>query len=566
MEDRKNAIFEAKKTILVVDDEEINRQILTMILSEDFHVLEASDGKEALEMLRKGDHKIDIVLLDIFMPMDGREVLKIRQQDPELRKIPFFVCTSDKDIEEECFGLGANDFVKKPYENADIVVARIKRMIELYEDRSILKEVEREKLTNLFNREFFKKYAQQFDALAPNVPKDMLSISINRFGLIHELYGKEVSDKILLAIAEQLVTYLSSGNGLAGKDAESTFMVYCEHHEDYGDLPKKLQEAIKAIASDVNISLRIGEYPLVNPSLDKDIALERTKATADTFNSDYAKPIAIYNEEKQAFALHIEELIDVFPQALKDEEFQLFFQPKYNIQGEKPVLASAEVLIRWISPKFGFVSPGEFIPAFEEHGLIGKLDAYILEKAAVYMRKWKEQYGIEMPLSLNVSRVDVYRPHLVEEIIQHVDSNGVDRKNYYIEITESAFVEDAKTVIPVIEKIRNSGFKVEIDDFGSGYSSFGALVDLPFDVLKIDMQFIRALDQKPKAKDIVKMIINLAKTLNAMTVAEGVENESQYLFLKESGCDVIQGYYFSKPLNLADFEALIVKENANHGR
>ena len=565
MEERKNPIFETKKTILVVDDEEINRSILSAILEEDFHVLEASDGKEALDILRKGEHKIDLVLLDIFMPMDGREVLRIRQKDLDLKKIPFFVCTSDKNIEEECFHLGANDFVKKPYENADIVVARIRRMIELYEDRSILKDVERDKLTNLLNREFFKKFSQQFDALFPEIDKDMLSISIDRFGLIHELYGNELSNKILLAIADQLLEFLSERKGLAGKDAESAFMVYCEHQEDYASLSKKLNEAIHHIASDINVSLRIGVYPLIRADLDKDIAIERAKSTADVLMNDYSKSIAIYNEEKQATALHMEELIDVFPQALQEEQFKLFFQPKYHIQGDKAVFASAEVLIRWISPKFGFISPGEFIPVFEENGLIGKLDAYILEKSAVYMRRWKEKYGLDIPLSVNLSRVDIYRPNIVEEIIKYVDSNNVPRKNYYVEITESAFVEDSKTVIPVIHKIRDSGFKIEIDDFGSGYSSFGALVDLPFDVLKIDMQFIRGLDANPKVKVIVKMIINLAKVLNALTVAEGVENESQYRFLKENGCDVIQGYYLSKPLSLTDFEALIERDLINHG-
>ena len=560
MKEKKNSIFEAMKTILVVDDEEINRDILSSILNDDFHVLEASDGKEALDILNKGDHKVDLVLLDVFMPMDGREVLKIRQQNLDLKKIPFIVCTSDKNIEEECFKLGVNDFVKKPYENADIIIARIKRMIELYEDRSILKDVETDKLTNLFNREFFKKFSQQFDSLFPEIKKDMLSISIDRFNLIHEVYGKELSDKILLAIADELNNYLLSCKGLAGKDAESTFLLFCEHHDDYEKLSKLLNDAIKHIANDINISLRIGVYPFINPDIDKDIVIERTKATADTLVNDYTKSIAIYNEEKQAKALRTEELIDLFPQALEEEQFKLFFQPKYNIQNGKPKFVSAEVLIRWISPKLGFISPGEFIHIFEENGLIGKLDSYILEKAAQYMGSWKEKYNVDIPLSVNLSRVDIYRPNIVEEIIGYVDSNNVPRSNYYVEITESAFVEDSKTVIPVIEKIRDSGFKIEIDDFGSGYSSFGALVDLPFDILKIDMQFIRALDTNPKVKDIVKMIINLAKTLNAITVAEGVEHEGQYEFLKENGCDVIQGYYFSKPLPLNDFEALIEKE------
>ena len=557
--------FELKKSILVVDDEEINRDIMSAILENDFIVLQADDGKAALDILYKEEQKIDLVLLDIFMPMDGREVLKIRQQNPNLKKIPFIVCTSDKDIEEECFHLGVNDFIKKPYENPDIIVARIKRMIELYEDRSILKDVEREKLTNLFNREFFKKYSQQFDSLFPKLDKDMLSISINRFQLINELYGKEFADQILLAISNQLTRYIANCNGLVGKDAESTFMVYCEHHDSYEQLPDKLNEAIKEVAKEVNVSLRIGVYPFVNPELDKEIVLDRTKSTADGLINDFTKHIAVYNEEKHANALHMEELIDVFPQALEEEQFKLYFQPKYNVQGEKIKLVSAEVLVRWISPKFGFVSPGEFIHLFEENGLIGKLDAYIFEKAAKYMRQLKDKYGVYIPLSVNLSRVDIYRPNIVEEIINYVDSNGVPRDKYYVEITESAFVEDAKEVIPVINHIRNSGFKVEIDDFGSGYSSFGALADLPFDVLKIDMQFIRSMDNNPKVKDIIKMIINLAKMFNATSVAEGVETEAQYLFLKESGCDVIQGYYFSKPLPYEDFEKLIEKE-LNNGR
>lgn len=552
--------FSVQRTVLVVDDEKINVEIMSAILEDSFNVLTANDGKEALDILLNGDNKIDLVLLDVFMPMDGREVLKVRKDNPDLRKIPFIVCTSDKNIEKECFHLGVNDFIKKPYENPDIIVARVKRMIELYEDRSILKEVEREKLTGLYNIEFFKKYAKQFDSAYPDVQKDMISISINRFRIINELYGRAFGDKILIAIANQLTKCIANCNGLVGKDTGSTFVIYCEHHDNYDILPIRLNEAIKAAVDDVNISFRIGVYPLVDPSLDKDIVVGRTKTTANTLINDYTKAIAVYSHENQTKNLHMEELIGAFPQALEEGQFKLYFQPKYNIQGDKPFFSSAEVLIRWISPKFGFVSPGEFISLFEENGLIGQLDAYILKTAAEYMKSWKEKFGVYIPLSLNLSRVDIFRPNLVEEIIDYVDSNNIPHENYFLEITESAFVEDSKAVISVVEKVRDSGFKVEIDDFGSGYSSFGALADLPFDVLKIDMQFIRSMDKNPKVKDIIKMIINLAKVMNATTIAEGVETKEQCDFLKESGCDIIQGYYFSKPLPPAEFEELVQKE------
>ena len=162
-----------------------------MMLENDFHIIEAKDGKEALDILLSGHNKIDLVLLDVFMPYDGRDVLRERQQNSLLINIPFIVCTSDKKIEAECFKLGVNDFVKKPYENPEIIIARINRMIELYEDRSILKEVEREKLTNLYNTEFFIKYSKEFDDIYKEMPKDMMSITVNRFGLINELYGKD---------------------------------------------------------------------------------------------------------------------------------------------------------------------------------------------------------------------------------------------------------------------------------------------------------------------------------------------------------------------------------------
>lgn len=560
MERKRPVIFDIKKTILVVDDEEINRDILSAILSDAFNVLEAKDGQEALDILLKEDQKIDLVLLDVFMPFDGREVLKVRRENQKLKNIPFIVCTSDKNIEEECFRLGVNDFVKKPYENPDIIIARIKRMIELYEDRSILRDVEREKLTNFYNRDFFKKYAQQADTLYPDVKKDLVAISVNKFRVVNELYGHDFGDKVLLTITKALNEWLLNYRAIVGKDGGSTFLIYTEHKENYDDLEKIISDFIFNEFGEGVVSNKIGVYPLVDPKLDKETAIGRTESTMDSLSRDFSKKIAVYSEEKQTKAMHLEELLDAFQQALDEGQFKLYFQPKYNVQGDKPKFASAEVLIRWISPKFGFVNPGEFISLFEENGLIGQLDSYILEKAAKYMGEWKKKYKVLVPLSVNLSRIDIYRPTIVEDIIRFVDSNNIPRSAYYVEITESAFVEDGKDVIPVVTKLRDSGFKIEIDDFGSGYSSFNTIIDLPFDILKIDMQIIKSMDRSDKVKEIIKMLIKLSKTMESVTVAEGVETKEQCDFLKENGCDVIQGYYFSKPLPLEEFEELIKKE------
>ena len=291
----RNNIFAVKKTILVVDDEEINRAIMSAILADDFNVLEACDGKEALDILYKAEQKIDLVLLDVFMPFDGREVLKVRQKDVNLKRTPFIVCTSDKNIEEECFHLGVNDFIKKPYENPDIIVARIKRMIELYEDRSILKEVERDKLTDLYNIEFFKKYAQQFDTIFPNLAKDMVSISVNRFVIMSELYGKAFADQILLAITDFLNNYVASNSGIIAKGSDSNFILYCEHRDNYEGFQEDLIDKLHDLRDDINISLRMGVYPNVDPSLDKGVIIDRTINVANTLLDDYSKNIAIYD-------------------------------------------------------------------------------------------------------------------------------------------------------------------------------------------------------------------------------------------------------------------------------
>ena len=188
------------------------------------------------------------------------------------------------------------------------------------------------------------------------------------------------------------------------------------------------------------------------------------------------------------------------------------------------------------------------------------LDDYILRTVAKQIHLWHEKYGIYMPVSVNISRVDIFNPNLETNIINYVDKYHIPHDKYLIEITESAYAENDKVVVNLVSSLKAKGCKVEIDDFGTGYSSLGALADLPFDVLKIDMSFIRKIDADEKVNSIIKMIIELAKAMNAITIAEGVETERHYQFLKENGCDVIQGYYFSKPLPENEYEELMKKE------
>ena len=557
MNEFKDRDIERHRTLLIVDDDEINGDILSSFFEDEFNILRAFNGKEAMEFLNNHNDVVDLVLLDVFMPiMDGFEVLKIRQNDSSLKKIPFIIMTSEREIEKECLVLGANDFIKKPYDNPSIIIARVKRMIELYEDRSIIKEVKRDKLTNLYSLEFFKKFAVQFDMLEGDAPKDLLSIDVAKFKLVNELYGHAYGDQILKKIGSYLKGYISKDSrGVACRMGGDQFLLYCLHQDDYNSF---IEELIENINSNV-IHIHVGIYPNVDKNLDKDFAIGRVINTSQSIKEDLNKIVAIYDEKAQEKAFFEEELIDSFETAIQEKQFHVYYQPKYAIQGDKNVLSSAEALIRWIHPKYGTISPGVFIPLFEENGLIQKLDNYVFVEVARQQAEWFEKYHTYLSVSVNVSRVDIYNPELENEIVSAVDKYHIPHDKYFIEITESAFSQNMKEVKDLTMSLKEKGFLIEIDDFGCGYSSLNALTELTFDVIKIDSSFIRKLDVNVKNKDVIKLVLNLCKRFQVLSVAEGVEKEEDYLFLKENGCDIIQGFYFSRPLPALDFAKLIEK-------
>lgn len=554
---------QSKRTLLIADDDAISGDILSSFFEEEFNILRAYSGKETLKTLSAHLDIIDLVLLDIYMPDgDGFTILKARQENPDIKKIPFIAITGENDIERDCFHLGVNDFIRKPFSSPEIIVARVKRMIELYEDRSIIKEVKTDKLTNLYSIEFFKKFCVQFDEAQPKILKDMVSINITRFRLLNELYGKDYSDEVLKNIAEFLVDFLDKEKGFASHTSGGDFLMYCSHQEDYQSFVDALLNHLEKLINPSSVHLHIGIYPNVDPALDKDIVIGRAMNVANSIQGD-STIYALYDSKLEEKIFFEEELINSFKNSLKNHEFKVFYQPKYSIQGDKNRLSSAEALIRWIHPKYGMISPGVFIPLFEENGFIQLLDNFVFQEVAKQQAIWKDKFGVYLPVSVNVSRVDIHNPNLESEILEAVDKAHVPHNKYYLEITESAYSQDKQEVINLVHSLKEKGFLIEIDDFGSGYSSLNVISELPFDVLKIDMVFMKKINDHPMNKDIVKMILDITKKIGATSVAEGVETEEHYKFLKECGCDVIQGYYFSKPLPENEFTALMEREHKN---
>ncbi|MCR4738708.1 MAG: EAL domain-containing protein [Lachnospiraceae bacterium] len=238
--------------------------------------------------------------------------------------------------------------------------------------------------------------------------------------------------------------------------------------------------------------------------------------------------------------------------ALEKEEFVVYYQPKYDPSTDK--LKGAEALVRWKSPEFGLVPPGRFIPIFEKNGFITEIDHYMLAHVARDQMKWLREGKECVPVSVNVSRAHFVESGLAEQIKDIVDSEGTPRKLIEIELTESAFFDDKKALVNTISKLREYGFTVSMDDFGSGYSSLNSLKDMPLDVLKLDADFFRGEDNDERGRIVVTETIRLAKSLNMKTVAEGVEDKKQVEFLAKQGCDMIQGFVYDKPMPADEFE------------
>ena len=238
--------------------------------------------------------------------------------------------------------------------------------------------------------------------------------------------------------------------------------------------------------------------------------------------------------------------------ALAAGEFQVYLQPKYSPMDHR--LVGAEALVRWICPEKGMISPGRFIPIFEQNGFIMKLDDYMLSQIAKLQAEWKVQGKKAVPISVNISRAHFAQEGLAEHISQLVDSYGPKHKLIELEVTESAFFDDKNTLINTVKQLRAYGFPISMDDFGAGYSSLNSLKDIPLDVLKLDSEFFRGEDEMGRGAIIVREAISLARELNMRVVAEGIELREQVDFLASLGCDMIQGYYFAKPMPITEFE------------
>ncbi len=548
----------AKKTILVVDDNKLNRMILCRILASDgYDALEAENGREALEILQKPGQSVSLVLLDIVMPvMDGYAFLTEMNETDLIQTVPVIVTTGNEDDNAEirCLEKGASDFLKKPY-NAELVRHRVRSLLRLWDNAALINRLETDRLTGVYSKEFFFRRAEELLEANPKKPYYIIYADVDDFKLINIRYGNAAGDELLKYLAE-LCRKQAGKDGICGRLGGDTFAMLLSER------PKRTQQQLGSAFSrefrDAPVKgfqIRCGVYPVADRSISVSDMCDRAKMAEASIKHQYGVYYAVYDSSMMMRALREHQLVDGMEEGLEKKQFVLYLQPKHCT--ETGAVAGAEALVRWKHPELGNISPQEFIPLFERNGFIARLDDYMLGEACSVLNRWRGNGLLPVPISVNVSRLDFIVGDLPERIRRCVDANGIPHALIHLEVTESAYTDNPQKIISDISALRDMGFQIEMDDFGSGYSSLNMLSELPIDILKLDMRFIRSDNDRiaGNKRNILSYIVSLSKWLQLPTVAEGVETREEYEQLKAMGCDLIQGYYFARPMPANDFEA-----------
>lgn len=377
--------------------------------------------------------------------------------------------------------------------------------------------------------------------------------------MINDLFGAKVGDSVLVNCARMLEDQVNGAliYGRIGNDIFGVLMPKAIYDEEHF-----ANEAQKAFAScmDKNAFFPlinyIGVYEITDRTIPVSVMCDRARMAIATIKGDYHKRVAYYDDVLRENIRYEQELISELDDAIREGQLKMYLQPQVSTEGK---ILGGEALVRWQHPVKGMIAPIAFIPVFEKNGLISDVDKYMWESACKQLRKWKDEGKEDLYISVNISPRDFYLLNIYQVFTELVNKYDIAPQNLKLEITETAVVIDLQRQMELIERLRRIGFVVEMDDFGSGYSSLNMLKDIHVDVLKIDMAFLRKAEDEERSKKILQMIISLSGQLGMPVITEGVETAEQVEILTEMGCDMFQGYYFAKPMEVEKFEELYLE-------
>jgi diguanylate cyclase (GGDEF)-like protein len=562
-------------TVLVCDDDPTYLLLMEETLSSDnLNVLTAANGMDALKLYLK--HFPSIVLLDVHMPMlSGFEVCAEIRKHPKGKDTPILMVTGADDILsiESAYKHGATDFLPKPI-RWPMVAHRVRYMLKGSETFNRLKQSEEkmrrlayfDSLTGLPNRQSLDESLEKAILCAAKEQQNLciMYIDLDNFKRINDTLGHEFGDKLLKKISEKILHCLTDETCIP-KILQNTaeievcrlggdeFMILLNNLLNDADVKVVAQSLVDCISELVSIddyevaltpSIGIAMYPRDGANLTElkkhaDVAMYYAKTMGRNGYRFYSESL---NENAMKF-LQIEGCLR---NALNNDEFSLHYQPQVCLKNKK--IISVEALLRWESPELGDVKPSEFIPVAEDSGIINDLGEWVMRKACVQAKEWMDAGMQNFRVSVNLSSIQFKRASLLSMIRRALEDSGLPASLLEVELTESAIMNDIDQNIMRLNQIRDLGVAIALDDFGTGYSSLSYLKRFPINTLKIDRSFIITIDTDPEDAAIVEAIITLANTLKLTVIAEGVETHGQLKALNCFHCDIIQGFYFSKPV------------------
>ncbi len=563
------------KIILVIEDDRTIRENLLLTLKcQGFYVLGAEDGKEGLRKARS--IYPDLILSNVGLPyLDGYELLQTIRQDPQLAATPFIFLTSKSSYSEirQGMNLGADDYLTKPYnfkELGNAIEACFQKQANRnrqYRDQVKQYRVALEKianwdsLTDLPNTQLFRQRlqemcdrAQQDGVNFPSVA--VLSLKVTCYRTIALTFGRSVSDQLLQAVGDRLQKLAYLGN--VGRLGEDEFGVALF---DSGDL-EDIREFTQSLLDVVNVPYRLDDHEVRiqstigiaflphNGSRSEDL-LVQANAAMRWCRQQATTGYRFYNPAMAAVEAERHLITTDLSKAIERSELELYYQPQVDVATGK--IKGVEALVRWHHPDRGLVSPNVFIKVAEESELILQIGEWVLRTACYQAARWARS-GQPLTVSVNLSMRQFQQVDLAERIAKILAYTKLDPKLLVLELTESCLMDQVSATVRKLNQIKELGIKIAIDDFGTGYSSLSYLSQLPIDELKIDRSFIQQLGCDRNATMISEAIIAMAKSLHLQVVAEGIETEDQLDLLRQSGCHIVQGFFYDPPLCVSELE------------
>lgn len=417
--------------------------------------------------------------------------------------------------------------------------------------------------TGIFNKQTFIQKTKEMLSKNKGKPFIFIQFDIDRFKVFNDLFGFSEGDKILMGLGEYFIQN-SKKNTQYGHIYADHFII-CTEKDNFSPetFVKEITTFTNRLFPKFDFIVRVGLYEVFNDGkIDISLACDRAQLALHSIKADFSARYAFFSDDMITDLKQEQELITDMVIGIRKNEFKIYIQPQYDYTTDS--MSGAEALVRWMHPTKGLISPSVFIPVFERNGFITQLDQYIWDKTCAYIRKWKDMGLNPVPISVNVSRRDIYNQNLVAVFSRLLKKYNLTPDSLRLEITESAYMDNPSQLINVVKDLKNLGFCLEMDDFGSGYSSLNTLKDVPVDILKLDMQFIIDSTEKNKSKpkhqkrssNILTSVVRMANLLQLPVIAEGIESKAQADYLKSIGCFHMQGFYFSKPMPAEEFEAM----------